>query len=121
MTSTTRSATGSRTLPKVLTWWNLLARKPSRKSVTPTTMSTMVAAILRFGPNSSQQNRPRSRMRVREITFGSVKTRSRLPSSPLRALVGATSTPASVRARALAGREGRPELQPSGAARWRVG
>src|SRR5580658_8734468 len=71
-----RSATGSRTLPRVDTWCQRRATNPSIQSVAPKAASNQAAGCWRWAPKRIQTKIGRQRSRTSVIALGAVRTRS---------------------------------------------
>ena len=76
-----RSASGSRTLPSVDTWWKRRATNPSTQSVAPNAANKMAAAVCSCAPKSSHRKSGMHNSRTKVIALGAVKMRPRPSSS----------------------------------------
>ncbi len=74
--SSSRSATGSMTLPSVEPWSKRRAIQPSTQSVAPSTASSTAAAPRRSAPNSSHTNHGTQHSRTSVMALGTVTMRA---------------------------------------------
>ncbi len=76
VTTRSRSATGSSTLPTVDTWWKRRATSPSIQSVVPSDAEEHAAAVWSSRPNRSQRKSGRQARRISVMRLGTVAIRS---------------------------------------------